>query len=323
MGKALQILFFLLCTLPLVARAELVDRIVAVVNNDTISLSELNEEGSPIFAQIIAKAPKEEQEAALRKARAEVLAQLIDKLLIRQKAAQLELTVSKAEIDTALENILANNKIGRDKFQQELKRMGTTEERYQANLKDQILRSKVVGNEVKSKLVITEEKVKEYYRDSYAKENGSEGYHLLQIGFAWGEKGSSETKAEARKKAEQIREMIIAGEDFKQTAAAYSDLPSAADGGDLGTFKAEDMAAYMRDAVLPLPPGELSPVVETPVGFQFFKLISRRINGVLTQAPVESVQKEIRELLFQKEMQDHYETWIKELRGKALIKQNL
>lgn len=323
MNKALRLLVVFFCLLPAGAQAEVMDRIVAAVNGDTVSLSELNEEGSPIFQQIINKAPREEQPAALKKAREEVLSQLIDKLIVRQRAAELDLSVSKAEQDAALENILASNKISKENFKQELQRMGTTEERYQASLKDQILRSKLVSHEVKSKLVITDEKVKEFYQTTYAKENVAEGYHLLQIGFNWGEKGSSESKAEARKRAEQIREMILGGEDFKQAATSYSDLPSAGDGGDLGTFKEEDMAAYMKSAVLALQPGEVSPVVETPVGFQFFKLISSRTKGVLVQAPVESVQKEIREILFQQEMKNHYETWIKELRAKALIKQNL
>ncbi len=322
------ILLLLLLVWPSFVAAELVDRVVAEVNDDVITLSELETAGDSYFKRIREKAPARELNAALRQAREEVLTSLIDKMLLRQAAGKMSISVSEAEIDTAVDQILARNKATIKEFRKELDSMHTTEEKFRDDLHDQILQSKLINVQVRSRIVIIEEDIKEYYQKEYTREDGESGYYILQMGFTWEKQGNlvmpgTVAKQDARKRAGEIRTRVLDGESFKELAKSFSNLPSAKDGGDIGMIKKEEMALYMRDTVLAMRPGEISPIVETESGFQFFKLLSVRDGDMVVLAPYESVRDEIRDQLYQQEMEEQYDIWAKELREKAYIKEFL
>ena len=317
------LLFFL--SAPLSYGDHLVDRVVAVVNDDVITLSELEKAGQEFFQRIRAKAPAGEVDRALEKAREEVLSSLIDKFIIRQQAEKLSITVTEEEIDSAIDQILARNNATIEDFIRELASMNISEQEYRDNLRDQILQSKLINYEVRSRIVIIEEDIQAYYKEEYTLDKGESGYHILQIGFTWRntvslEKSGFDTKEEAEEKAKEIRARVLDGESFLELAKAYSNLPSAADGGDIGLFKKDEMAAYMKDVILAMHPGEISPIVETDNAFQFFKLLSASEGDIIVKVPYESVRDEIQEKLYQQEMEKQYKLWLKSLREKAYIK---
>jgi peptidyl-prolyl cis-trans isomerase SurA len=200
-----------------------------------------------------------------------------------------------------------------------------TEQQYREDLRDQMLQSKLSNFQVRSRIVITEEDIQEYYQKQYTQENQESGYYLLQMGFTWEEQGNlvmpgTIAKQDAEKRAEEIRNRVLDGESFKELAKSFSNLPSAKDGGDIGLIKKDEMAQYMRDTVLAMKPGEVSPIVETESGYQFFKLLSVRQGDMVILAPYESVRTDIRDLLYQEEIKEQYDIWVKELREKAYIK---
>ena len=267
------LLFFLLA--PFRYGDHLVDRVVAVVNDDVITLSELEKMGREYFERIKTKAPAGEVDKALEKAREEVLSSLIDKSIVRQQAKKLSITVEDAEIDTAIDQILARNNATVEDFRKELAEMNISEEEYRNNIRDQILQSKLISYEVRSRIVVIEADMQAYYQKEYTQEKGEGGYHVLQMGFTWRntvtlEKAGFDTKEAAREKAEEIRARVLDGESFMELAKAYSNLPSAADGGDIGVFQKEEMAAYMKDVILAMHPGEISPIVEIGNAFPVF-----------------------------------------------------
>ena len=100
-------------------------------------------------------------------------------------------------------------------------------------------------------------------------------------------------------------------------------MPSAADGGDIGLFQKDEMATYMLDAVLTLKAGEISQVVETPVGFQFFKLLSSLEGDIVHQVPYESVKEEIRKKLFEITFKEEFQTWVEDIKKGSYIKKML
>ncbi|MCF6290110.1 MAG: peptidylprolyl isomerase [Desulfobacterales bacterium] len=314
---------------PSLLKAALVDRVVAVVNDEPITLSELNAEGKDFFQQIIEKTPPAELEGALTRARREVLSSLINQRIAAQKAAELGVEVSEQEVDEAYDKVVSGNRMSRREFQRQLAASGRSEQGPRPAIRAQILRSKLVSMEVRSRIVITDEKAREYYDHRYGPDRVSTGYHLLQMGFSWnkgarpadlGAEELAAAKAEARQRAEQVRAQAVAGGNFRELAKAYSDLPSAAEGGDIGTFKQDDMAPHMRETITELKPGEISPLVEIGSGYQFFKLLSTEAGEV---APFESVREEIRDLLYQQELEKQYEKWLKELREQAYIQELL
>jgi peptidyl-prolyl cis-trans isomerase SurA len=303
----------------------LVDRVVAVVNNDVITLSELEKAGRELFERIKVQAPAAEVDKALEKAREEVLSSLVDKLIVEQQAEKLSITVTEQEVDTALDQILARNNATIEDFKKELAEMKISEQEYRENLRGQIVQSKLISYEVRSRIVIIEENIRAYYEKEYTQEKGENGYRILQMGFTWRntvtlEEAGFDTKEEAREKAEEIRARVLDGESFAELAKAYSNLPSAADGGDIGLFKKDEMAADMKDVILAMQPGAISPIVEIDNAFQLFKLLSVREGDVVVKAPYEAVREEIRDVLYRQKMEEHYKTWIKSLREEAYIK---
>ena len=290
--------------------AEVVDACAAVVNQDVITVSEVEEAVRPIAERIKAEAPFSQRDEAMRQARRAALERLVEKRLILQQAEQMRVAVSEAEVEQARRQILERGGMSEADFQAELKKMGLNERQYRDSLREQLLSSRLVGYAVRSKVVVPEEKIRDYYNKEYTAK--AAGYHLLQIGF------SSGGKAAARQKAEAVRQRALAGEDFKELARRHSELPSAADGGDIGLFKADEMAPHMREAVTALKPGGISPVVETSESLMLFKLLADGQDAV--KAPYESVREEIHELLHQQEMEARYKTWIEEIRSGAYIR---
>jgi len=294
--------------------AEVLDSCAAVVNQDVITVSEVEEAVKPVFERIAAETPPgRRRDEAMLQARRAVLERLIEKHLLLQQAEQMRITVSDADVEQARRRILERGGMSEADFQTELGKMGLTERQYRDNLREQILSSQLVGYAVRSKVVVPEEKIRDYYEKQYTAK--AAGYHLLQIGFGISGEGGSSA---ARQKAESVRQRALAGENFQELARRHSELPSAADGGDIGVFKADEMAPHMREAVASLQPGGISPVVETPDGLMLFKLLAAGQDAV--KAPYESVRQEIHELLQQQELEARYKTWIEEIRSGAYIR---
>lgn len=320
--KTLLLCLFFLVFHPAFSVADVIDRSVAIVNNDIITLSEVNEIGAPFFQQIREESPPDQLPEALRRAQQAVIEQIIERKLLLQEAEKRNIQVSETEIDTSLERILNENKTTKDQFHEELAAMDMNEKQYREELRQQILRSKLINQEIRTQIVIPEERVVQYY-DRYYIEQANEGYYLLQIGTVWGvpdRTGTIPTQEESREKILNIRERALGGDEFNQLARQYSDLPSSADGGDLGVFQRHEMAAAMRQAVISLNPGQLSEIIEINNTYQFFKVLSSQTGQITAKVPYESVKEEIRDQLFQQEMETRYKKWMQTIHDKAYIK---
>jgi len=318
-----RILFlFLFTLLAQTAYGDVVDRVVAVVNEDVITLSEVNEEGKPLFQRVAEQAPASELPEALKQVRKTVVEKLIEKKLMLQEAKKANITVSDEEVEKAFELILKRNNTSLQQFRGQLATMGLTEAQYRENLKDQVLSSKLVSYEVRSKVIIPESKIIDYYDTHYTERVGEGGFYLLQIGIAWGtDKDNNEvTKEEARKKAERIRSLAVTGQDFKQLAHEYSDLPSAVDGGDIGVLSKDEMSAEMLEVISKTKAGDITKIIETSAGFQFFKVMSSQEGQIITKVPYESVKDDIYDILYQQEIEVRFEEWLKAKKEQSYIK---
>ena len=303
---------------------EIIDRIVVQVNEDVITLSELNEKGAPLFQEIMANSTIDSREIELQNARIKVLDQIIDQLLISQEAERYGISIAEADIDDAINSILSQNNITMDKFEKEVARIGTTVEGYRQTIRDQMLKSRVINIAVRSKILITDQQIKEYYDTYYSpKVDIPEGYHLLQIGFQWGDDKKLATIHDAKLLAEKVSAELTAGGDFSSLARTYSQLPSGENGGDIGTFKENEMAPYMLNAIKNMHPGEISDIINTPSGLQIFKLLSLKRDGVTEQPPLESVTNETQDIIYNQEMKQGYNKWLATLHENAYIKKNL
>ncbi|MFZ5798225.1 MAG: peptidylprolyl isomerase [Desulfobulbus sp.] len=323
--KISAFLFALFFSLPVLARADMVDRVVAIVNDEVITLSEVNEEGKAVLQRVAENVPASQLEDALQEARKTVIEKMIEKKIMLQEAEKANISVSDEEVQMALDRILERNATSTEQLQEEIARLGMTEAQFRENLKQQVLSSKLVNLEIRSKVIIPEDKIIDYYDTHYTERVEEGGYYLLQIGIGLSGGSASGTdgaagKEAARKKAEEIRAMAVAGKDFKALAQEYSDLPSAADGGDIGVLRKEEMPGAMYEVISRTPPGQLTEIIETGAGYQFFKVLSGQEGQILTKVPYESVKDDIYDTLYQQEMEGRFAEWLKNKKSLSYIK---
>ena len=321
-----QMLVAVLCSLGLSGpgNAEMVDKVVAVVNNEVITLSEVEEEAARTYQSLAKEYSGKKLADSLAEAKEDILDSMIDRRLINQKAKQHNTTVTEEEITTAYENTRNRLSLNAAQFREKLAGSGLTEELYRKQLKDQILQSKLISYDVRAKVVVTEEMMKNYFDEHYAAKKEKGSYYLQQMGFTW-KTGTNDpeklaaAKEETRKKAERILDQVRRGEDFKTLAKKFSDLPSASDGGDIGVLGLEDMAPAMRTAISALDPGELTDIIEIGNGFQFYKVLSGEETEKASSSSFEAVKEEIREKLHDEKMKAAYSDWVKKLKEDAFI----
>jgi len=305
--------------------ADVVDRVVAIVNDEVITLSEVNEEGKALLQRVAENVSASELAEALQQVRQTIIEKLIEKKIMLQEAAKANISVSDDEVNMAFEKILARNKTSIEQFGTQIAALGMTEAQYRANLRDQVLSSKLVNYEIRSKVIIPEDRVIDYYDSHYTERVGEGGYYILQIGIAV-EQDESDPQdmtslwAQSREKAEHVRGLALAGKDFRTLAKEYSELPSSIDGGDIGVLNKDDMSSAMLEVIEKIKPGEISDIIKTSSGYQFFKLLSSQEGQIITKIPYESVKEDIYETLYQQEMEARFAEWLKQKKSQAYIK---
>ncbi|HIC90814.1 MAG TPA: hypothetical protein EYP21_01870 [Syntrophaceae bacterium] len=310
----LIIIVVVLSLIPWYLRAEILDRIVAIVNDDVITLSEVNAAGRPILQQIKTDSSDGQLPKDIQR---EILEELINKKLADQEVARLNIFVTEEEIDRAIEEIKKDNRLTDDDFMANLAHQGLTMEAFREQVKEQIQRLKLIEQEVKAKITITDRELQDYYRDHIDEFGGYIKVRIQHILLNVPEGATEDQIEEARKTGERILKLIKKGNDFGDLAKRYSKALSAQNGGDPGFFKLSEMPQYLKDIVARLKPGDVSGVVETPIGLQIIKLLEYE---AVSNTTFQQVRDELYRKLFQEEVNRRYMVWLKELRDKSYIK---
>ncbi len=298
--------------------SEVVDRVVAVVNDDIITLSELNEAIRPYEQKILASgySPERERQMLFR-VREDILNQLIDQKLTDQEIARYKLNVSENEIDQAIERIKKTNSLTDEGFRAALEREGITMETYRQKMKEQLLRANLLNKEVKSKIVITREDVRKYYDDHPDLYKVTQSYVLETIISRPEPSRADITKAVCRNALETLLPLLRNGKPFSEIVSTVQQPGLDLRRIELGEYRLDVMAPEIREAVSRLKSGEYSDVIETDQGFQVFRVTEiRRSQGkTLEEATVEIEDKLYREIL-----DARFSQWLQDLRKKSVIK---
>ncbi len=301
-----------------VARAELVDKVAAVVNRDIIALSEVQQRAAPELAQLASERDvrrRAEQREQLMK---QALDLLIAEKLIEAEIRELGMSVTSAEVEEAMADVRRQNGgLTPEQFEQLLMREGYTLKSYKEFLGKQIARGRLMQMKVAPKVKVAEEDLKAAYAQ-YAKLEGEEQeVHARHILVTVDEKATPEQVEEARQKAEAImKEARRPGMDFAALARARSEGPSAEDGGDLGFFRRGVMVPAFEKAAFSLKEGEVSEPIRTSFGWHVLKVEERRGVGV---TPYEELRPKLEAQLRQQKTEKFVEQYVQELRKKAVI----
>lgn len=300
------------------AAAEVIDRIVAVVNEDIILLSELRERMAPFAQRIRSQGyDLEKERKMLFQVREEMLNRLVDEKLTDQEIQRNDIQVDEAQIDNTIENIKKTNAFTDEDLRRFLEQQNMTMEQYRDKIREQVLRSRLVNYEVKSKIVITDEEIQSYYDSHPEIYGGKTYYHLRNILMAVPENATDEEKQTVRNRMEILRARIQEGESFADLAKAFSQSPTADEGGDLGEFEMETLSPVIQEAIDGLKPGDTTKVLDTDLGLQLFYLEAiNRSEG----KPLESVKAEIQQKLFAEVVDKKFVSWLDELRSQSVIK---
>ncbi len=291
------------------------DRIVAIVNDEVITLSELDAI-LQTFMKRVETAPQVQREKMVAQARVTAMDKLIDDMLLEQKAAKLNIIVTDEDVDKALDNMLEERHISVEKFGEALAREGTVLGKYKSEIRRNIISGRIIEKEIRSEITISEEEVGEYYSKHRNDYEGKEATRIQQILLVKPKDCDDSTREELRAKAEEILKRVKDGESFDLLVDNYSQGPAAKSRGDLGFVEKGMMFPEVDTAVSGLKKGESSGVIESPVGFHIIRVIDKRGAGI---KPVDEVREEIVGNIGNEKINKKFEEWLKELREKSLV----
>ena len=301
-----------LCVFPALSYpAALLDKIVAVVNKEVITWGELYRTMEFETANEMRSLSDAEKMKIFKENEAAFLERMIDIKLQLQVAKRLDIDASKDEIAEAIEGIRKKYAMGDEEFQESLKKEGFTLEEYKKRLAEQIILSKVVNQQVKNKIVISDEEIRNYMANSQGTE-----YRVRQIFFRKPDKDFDKGAMEA--KAGEVLQKLKSGESFASVAQKYSDDPTARTGGDLGFIRKEHLGREFLDVLSSMAVGSVSSPFWTEKGLHIIYLEEK----VDAQNATEFKEIAMRKLL-DKRFNEEYRIWTRGLRERAFVEVRL
>jgi peptidyl-prolyl cis-trans isomerase SurA len=285
-----RLLLALALALPLAAAAQgiaLVDRIVAVVNKDVITSSEL--------ADSVASAERQlrRQKTPLPE-RSQLERQMLERLILEKAQLQLArergMRVDELQLDRAVQRVAQNNNLSLPDFRQALERDGVPFQAWREELREQIMLNRLREREVDDKIQVSDTEIDLFLAELQGKPDARVEYQLSHILVRVPEQASPERIETARARAQKALAEARAGADFASLAASYSDAPDSLKGGELGWRSHDRLPGLFAGALSGMKPGDVSEILRSPAGFHVLKLAGRRGATLGDGAPVEQTR---------------------------------
>ena len=288
------------------------DRVVAVVNNDAITLGDLHESILLFRQENRDRGGPSDDELAKQ-----FLGKLIDNRLQLQEAEREKVTVEDEEITEELNDRI--KKVGAKnlaEFETMVREQGLSMESVRKRLRDSLLTAKVIHRKVRLRVSVTERDIDRYLDENRQKLEVGLGYHARHILIQPADASSEASWAEAKRRVEGLRAQILEGGDFVDLAKSFSNDSSAAEGGDLGTLKRGELAQDIETQILALKPGEISAPYRSTLGWHIFRLESKE---TLEGDGLTRVRQQVRDILFRQKFEARQQAWLTEIKQRAVI----
>ena len=307
-------MLLLALALPGTPAAQVVDKVVAQVNGEMITLFDLNEKVKAYVTQV-EKKPFNPADPRIAELQNRVLQSMVEDILLRQEAKRLKVNVSDTEVESRIRELRAKAGLTEEQFVQQLRVEGLTRKEFADTLKKDILKKQLLGYMVQRKVVITEEDIKAFYeanKNDLRADPGGQRIGLIMLGKM------DEAKA--------LRQRIASGQiTFAEAAKKHSIGPGAEQGGDLGKVAFKDLAPDLQKALTGLAPGKVSEPVLLD-GKPVLLILGAETSP--TPAPagapdLESVRNEIQERLYRSKVETVFTGYMDKLKAKSVIKINL
>ena len=291
------------------------DEIVARVNHEIITLTDLNEELAVLRSGLqreIQSSEGQEREFQIRKR--ELLKNLIQNKMLMQRAEELGISANiDVEVASTLERMRQESNIPNlEVMDQYLREQGSSLEKYRQGLLQRLTVDSLIQQFVYSKITLLTPEIEEYYQQNLARFTEPAEVELKEILLLT----EGKEKPEVQKRAEEVLAKLRAGASFEESAKQYSEGPTANRGGGIGSFRRGSMSAPIEEVAFQLKEGEFSGIIETEYGLQ---VIQVEASKEPRERPLDEVRREITNELYQKKAQPGLREFIDSLRDDSYI----
>jgi peptidyl-prolyl cis-trans isomerase SurA len=310
-------LFLLLYGLygPISSSEAVVDRIVAVVNQEIITLSEVEKWIGPLRGEVQAEDRLKRREQVHEVCR-KVLDKLIEEKLVDQEVKRAGVKVTSKEVEGALEEIKRRNTTTQEDLEMALAKEGLTPEAFKKQIEKRLQRMKLVNWAVKVESKAGEKELKDFYQKNIDRYRINESYRPSHIFFIIPKEATPEEIREIRKKCQKVLEKIKGGEDFGEMALLFSEDPSSKDRGDLGYFKKGELLPALEKEALRLQVGGMSGIIRTDFGFHLIKLLDRKGGR---PPSFEEIKEKVEADYYENEREKSFQQFLNTLKEKSVI----
>ncbi len=296
--------------------AVVTERVIAVVNGDAITLYDLDMAMEPVLKRIHEFYKGSNKDKVIADARQSVLNRLIVDRLIDQEAKKYGTTMKDDDVMTAIRGMLAGQNLSMEEFQARLAKSGMTLDQYKEKTKEQMLKSRILKFEVNYKVSVSDQEIGEYYgkhRDEY---EGKDAVRIKQILLPFPKGADGRRKEMLWTEAEKIHRSLMAGEPFDAVAARYAQNQQVVAMGDMGFLEKGTMVSEVDQIAFRLQVKEISPVIESSIGYHIIQVTDKRGEGLKS---IESVRNEIKLKIEEEKMEKKFDEWVDGLKKKSLI----
>lgn len=309
MKKLFLFALILCCAAPV--GAETLIKVVAMVNNDAVTSYQLEKQLATAMATDTSKTQLSQAEH--KELKQKILEGMIEDLLVEQRVREIGLSVSDQEIDRAIEDVQRQNKLTLEQLKTALQAQGMSFADYRSKLRKEILRYKLIGREVNSKVEVTRAQVREYFKAHEDAYRQPPTLHLARVSYPLPKDATAKDKEKLMQKAQVVRQQLLAGKPFDEV---QKNLTPDAEGGDMGVLVEAEMNPALREAVSALKAGEVSEPKEALGSIHIFQVIERTpARAELT----EEISQAIEQILAKENSEKRFSEWKKELRKGASI----
>lgn len=303
----------LLVTFDLFSAQEVVEEIVAIINDDIITRSQYEERHARLYQMLRSQLQGEAFDKQYRQMRKTLLESMIRELLLLQAAEEKGLDVSE-QVKLTIENIKKENNIETDgELMRELQRQGIDFNSWKKQMAEDLLRGSLIFSEVDRGIAIDDSEIIAYYKNHSDEFTEPSEYKLRAIYLSLDGKSEDELQL----KREEISQRLASGEDMAVLAAQYSEGPEKESEGDLGSFKKGELEKTLEQAVEKLKQGETSPWIKIQNGWYLLRLEEKKESRLKS---FEEAKKEIEDKIFREKRQKKLEEYLKTLQEKSYIK---
>lgn len=294
------------------AYAAVVDKVLAVVNDELITQSELDEILKPIYQQYKSMYSGDELLLRLDEARRNILTQMINDKLILSDARKKGIKINEDEIKEKIDGLKSKFKSEAD-FQNAIIEQGVTSSQLQKRFEEELLKEEYVSNEIWSKIVVTPTEINAYYNANIDKFKKEPQVHLLNILIRI-KKG--EDKEAAKVRADAVLERLKKGENFSELAKLYSEGADAESGGDIGYVGQGKLKKEFDEPIFKLKPGEFTSIIESGTGYHIFMVADKKETETLSP---EEASDSIKEIIYRHKAKARFDDLIEQLKKNAYI----